>query len=498
MSALYLYRLLNQAGAVPTKITLVESPDVEIIGVGESTFDHMRAFLSDMAIREPEFLEKVDATFKHGILFRNWLTEEGDEYFHPFEFPQKSSHAAIVPHWLNLFVCGKTKEGIADSVGFQFKAAKAKKSPREVSHRDYSGSLPYAYHLDAVLVGKYFRSIALERGVQYRIDHCVGVSVSEEGNIQSIKLKSGESVEADFFIDCTGYANVLTRAIGNDDFLSYEDYLLCDRAVAARIPQNKEDEWSPRPYTTSTAQESGWIWDIDLYRRKGVGYVYSYEFSNEDRSEAVLRKYIGKEQCEIDVRHLKMRVGRLRKFWSKNCVAIGLSGGFIEPLESTGILFIDMGLRFLGEMFPTNADIPYQRDHYNRTMRSFMDSTRDFIVLHYALSRRNDSPFWRAVKEKPIPEGLQSKMELWRHKMPTKLDFATQVSTFSDPSYAFIMYGLHWQHDTIPGTVAHLDTDYGRRIIDAMASEQRKFLDYASAHAYVIEQLRSSAGTGGN
>lgn len=489
MSAIYLNRLLCQKGAQPVQITLVDSPDVEIIGVGESTFDQMRSFMSDMGIPEPDFLRATDATLKHGICFRNWLKGD-DEYFHPFEFPQLGENGALIDHWISLHAQGKATRGIADSAGIQFQMAKAKKSPKQSNSKDYQGPLNYAYHLDAVLLGRYLRTVAIERGVQHLIGHCEQVHTDEQGFIRAIETREQGEIEADFFIDCTGFANVLMRAIDNTDFIDYTDKLLCDRAVASRIPM-QTDRWEPRPYTTSTAHENGWIWDIDLYHRRGAGYVYSSQHSSENRAEEVLRDYLGDVAAELDVRHLRMRVGRLRNMWHRNCVAIGLSGGFIEPLESTGILFIDLALRFLGELMPSGRPAVEQIQRYNRVMGELVDNTRDFILLHYLLTQRDDSDFWRAYRQEIEPtDRLREKMELWRYKVPSTTDFSDAVSTFSAPSHSFIMYGMDWQHLCVPGSVAHLDNGFGEKLMQAMSEHQTEVLKQAPDHLAILQMLR--------
>ncbi|MCV6606178.1 MAG: tryptophan 7-halogenase, partial [Porticoccaceae bacterium] len=259
---------------------------------------------------------------------------------------------------------------------------------------------------------------------------------------------------------------------------------------AARVPIDG-DSYQPRPYTTSTAQESGWIWDIDLYRRRGTGYVYSSEHSSEERAETVLRNYLGEAGTNAQVRHLKMRVGRLRKIWHRNCVAVGLSAGFIEPLESTGILFIDLGLRFLGELFPSQFPSDEQQDRYNKVMGDLLDNTRDFILLHYLLTQREDSSFWKAYRHDiQATDRLKQKLELWKSKVPSIIDFSDDISTFAAPSHSFIMYGMGWQHEAAPGSVAHLNQEFGKQVMSAMADHQKDVLQKAPDHLTVLKALR--------
>ena len=490
MSACYLDRALNKSdSSKKIEVTLIESPEVDVIGVGESTFDSVRKFLAEMGLQESEFLKATDATLKHGIYFKDWQTGN-DEYFHPFEFLKLKDDNHIIEHWVNLRSRNRLTPIIADHTGVQFKLAKARLSPKAPGDPDFSGKLPYSYHFDAIKLGQYLRKICVGRGVRHFYDHVAQVNLDESGAIASLQTKKNGLIEGDLFIDCTGFAAVLMRALGNNDYLEYKDSLLCDRAVVGRVHLNEGETFDPRPYTSSIAQENGWIWDIDLYRRRGVGYVYSSQFSDDSRAETVLREYMAGQ--DFETRFLKMRVGRRHQFWYKNCVAVGLSAGFIEPLESTGIVFIDTGLRFLKDCLSGLDMQPVLAARYNRMMSSIYDETRNFILLHYILSKRSDTEFWNTYRhEVRIPDELQERLELWKHKVPTALDLAQVLSPFVVSSYAYILYGLGWHHQELPGGLRHIDPKHSKHLISRIEDLQKDFLNTSCSHTKIIHHIRS-------
>lgn len=495
MAATYLNKQLNPNGNQPIKITVIESPDVDIIGVGESTFDSIRGFLKALDISESDFLINTDATLKHGIYFKDWL-KGNDEYFHPFEKTQVNDGVDMLHHWVNLNHRQQTDVSISNAVGVQYKVAMDKRSPKLADSGDFDGPLPYSYHLDAVLMGKYLRKVAISRGVNHISAHIDNVELNDDGSIAAVIQESGERHQADFFIDCTGFKAMLMRAMGNTSHVDYSDSLLCDRAIAVQVPLPKTEEarYNPRPYTSSVAQESGWIWDIDLFKRRGCGYVYSSKFSSDERAEQVLKEYLGAQYDSISPRFLKMRVGRAEKFWYKNCVSIGLSGGFIEPLESTGIVFIDSGIRFLVDLFSSTPCSDVLAKRYNKLMANLYDETRNFIELHYTLSERQDTAFWRSYANDVTPgDDLVERMELWKTKIPTSIDFADSVSTFWENSHNFIMYGMNWQHTQAPGATSHVDVQRSKNMLTEMQKIQAKATPHFEPHIDAINRLRSRA-----
>lgn len=477
MSASYLNKLFNDKEK-QFQITLIESPDVDSVGVGEATIHSMRFFLASIGLSEKEVMTRTNATLKHGILFKGWQGDvDNDEYFHPFEQPQYNDGVLIANHWANIHGSNEDRARFDYSVSPQTQFAIKNKSAKSAKDKEFEGYFPYGYHLDAIKFANYLREVSIERGVNRIEGHVEEVSLAENGSITNVKLKCGRLIEGDFFIDCTGFQSLLMNAIGNNDFIDYSDSLLCDRAVACQIP-HKENKNDYRPYTTSTAKESGWIWEIDLDNRCGSGYVYSSKFCSDQEAEVTLSKHLNSKLEDLKFKHLKMKIGRRAKIWHKNCIAIGLSAGFIEPLESTGLYFIDMSLRFLGEYsFTTNTNQAI-KDKYNDIIGELVDQTKDFIVLHYALSDREDSPFWKTYKhDVKLSDELNNNLALWKSKVPTSSDFARQITQFTSASYAYILYGMGFKHDDIASNSIYVNKERSQNNLDFMQQRCDRVID---------------------
>lgn len=334
------------------------------------------------------------------------------------------------------------------------------RAPKTAASEQYEGLFDYAYHTDTVLFGRYLRQLGLRRGVRRVVDNVVGVKSDERGSITALNTEHHGAIAGDLFIDCSGFGGYLINQHYGTQFLSFNDSLLNDRAVALRVPYRTAD--APiNPFTTSTAMSSGWIWDIPLsdrevalgdqqrwsddstHGRRGVGYVYSSQFISDEAAERELRGYVGEEGEGIDARRLKMRIGHNRKFWVNNCVAIGLAGGFIEPLESTGIALVSQGLALLSAHFPTRDFPEAVADSYNGAMTRLYDHIREFIVLHYCTTQREDTDYWRANKHNlHVPPRLQSLLEQWRYRTPDTFDNLSGFDFFHHTSFQYILAGM--------------------------------------------------------
>jgi tryptophan 6-halogenase len=320
--------------------------------------------------------------------------------------------------------------------------------------------LDYAYHTDTVLFGRYLREVTLGRGVKRIVDNVIGVQSDERGLITALNTKEHGAIEGDLFIDCSGFGGYLINKHFGTEFVSFNDSLFNDRAVALRVPYRSAA--APiNPFTTATAMSSGWIWDIPLsdqrvelggrqrwsddsaHGRRGTGYVYSSNFISDDAAERELRSYVGEQAEGLNARLLKMRIGHNRKFWVKNCIAIGLAGGFIEPLESTGIGLISQGLALLAFHFPTRDFPEPLAASYNGGMARLYEHIREFIVLHYCISQREDTEFWRANRNNPhLPPRLQALLEQWRHRAPDAYDNLSGFEFFHPTSFQYILAGM--------------------------------------------------------
>lgn len=444
LAATYLQRTLGANPELPIAITLVESPEIGIIGVGEATVPTLRQTMRLLGIPEAALFKHADATLKNGIRFVGWRNggdAASDSYDHPFDTPMPYEGYTSITHWLNLKQRGVAVPPYATAGVVQTALFDPALSPKLMTSPDYEAPVPYGYHLDAVKLGALLKDVALSRGVKHVVGTVVSVRCSEAG-IDSVRLADDSVHAGDLFIDCSGFNSLLIGKALDVPWVSYSDVLLCDRAVACPVPHAQADG-QLLSYTTATAQPSGWTWDIDLQSRRGTGYVYASAFATEEQAEAQLRRHNGAAD-DAEVRHLKMRVGHRARVWEKNCLALGLASGFIEPLESTGIYLVEHAIQMFLDYLPASADAEQPRAKYNAMMSDLYDELRDFIVMHYVLTQRQDTPFWRAyVNEVKLPDTLAAVLELWREKAPSNTDINRRLSLFSAVNWFYILAGMH-------------------------------------------------------
>jgi len=389
------------------RITLVESEEIGTVGVGEATIPQIATFNAMLGIDENEFVRETSGTFKLGIEFRDW-GRLGERYFHPFgeygfdlegtEFHHfwHRQKAAGEPHGLNAY-------SLNASAAYGGRFMRPDGDPRSVLSR-----LGYAFHFDASLYAAYLRRYAGARGVvrhEGRVTHVD--QRGEDGFIEAVTLADGRRFEGDLFIDCTGFGGLLIEQALKAGYEDWRHWLPMDRAVA--IPSETVEP--PRPYTIATARKAGWTWRIPLQHRTGNGHVYCSDFMDLETATAELLAALDGAPL-AEPRHLRFVTGRRRAFWTANCVAIGLSAGFLEPLESTSIHMIQTGIAKLLALFPTRDFNPVERDEYNRLLATSFGHIRDFIILHYLATSRRDSPFWQRMSSMEVPETLARKMAL--------------------------------------------------------------------------------------
>lgn len=417
------------------RITLIESPEVPIIGVGEATIPPIRHTLEMLEISEAEFVSRTHATFKLGVRFDNWHAPEGGKpksFFHPFtggvQVAGRNPAVSLINYGIPQGVDVDPQFG--NMVGHGVAAASAFKSPRRFSDPPYRGVLGYAYHVDAALFGGFLKEIAIARGVEHVCDTVVGVERDERGHIAALQLRSGERHEVEFVIDCSGFRALLIQETLQEPFISFSDYLLNDRAVAVQLAHNEGDRLAP--FTLSTAMDGGWSWRIPLQSRMGTGYVFSSAFLREEEAAETLLANAGANAPIVEPRALKMRVGRHARSWVGNCVAIGLAGGFVEPLESTSIQFVDYACRRLLQCFPSTDFEPARIAKFNHQISKIYDDVRDFLGLHFTLSDREDTEYWRAVRhESKRSDQLEECLRLWQHALPDVYDpRSSEIFTF--------------------------------------------------------------------
>lgn len=445
LCACYLAKTLNVQAPGTVAIELIESPDIGILGVGEGTFPSIRGTLSQIGISEARFIAATGATFKQGIRFDHWVRPPGtpgaDHYFHPFNVPSQR-RIELLPYWL-LGHAGEVP--FASAVTMQKRVADAGRGPKRLHDADYQGPMNYAYHFDAARFAALLSEVGRELGVTHRLGNITGVKRREDGGIASLQTREFGDLEADLYIDCTGLKGALIGDALGEPIHSLADTLFVDRAVAIQIPYPTAD--TPiASYTISTAHEAGWTWDIGLQSRRGVGYVYSSRHCSDDDAERVLRRYLGPAADALTARRLPFKTGYRKAQWRHNCVAVGLSAGFLEPLESTGIGLIEIASYLIAHLLPHDLDFARTAKHFNTMMQGRYARIVDFIKLHYCLSQRQDSAFWRDNQDpQGIPESLQDRLKEWRHRPPHRLDFVTDLEMFMPASWQFILYGMEFQ-----------------------------------------------------
>ncbi|MDB5738520.1 MAG: tryptophan halogenase, partial [Sphingomonas bacterium] len=375
-----------------------------------------------------------------------------DDYFHPFNLPYGGEAPGLLPFWLDA-AGAPGRPAWADASTSQEAVIRAGKGPKRAGDPDFSGPMNYAYHFDAARLAAYLRGKAVAAGVE-RIEATIGdVTRGEDGDILSISPNDGRApIEGEFFIDCSGFRALLIGDTLGSPFKPVGDTLFNDRAVAIQLPYETPD--APiAPYTQATAHDAGWIWDIGLSQRRGTGCVYSSAHMDEDAAEATLRAYLGPQADAITARHLRFRTGYREQQWIGNCVAVGLSAGFFEPLESTGIMLIEIAARMLSEILPgaDRAALAAASRHYNRMLPPRFAAITEFLKLHYCLSKRRDTPYWRDNTDAAsIPEGLADKLAQWRHRLPSRFDFVVDHETFLPASWSYILYGMGFETPAPP------------------------------------------------
>lgn len=498
LTAAYLNRVLQHERKQPVHIAVIASDEVGVIGVGEATVPTLLNTLRALGIPEWQFLAETDATFKNGIKFQNWRlspsTDPDEHYYHPFDTPLPFEGIGPITHWLNLVDAGEPI-GPFSRTNVQSTLCDRNLSPKTMSSNDYEAPVSYAYHMDAVKFGRFLKKVATERGVVAIDDHITDVALGDDGNIAAVRTRQNGEIAGDLFIDCSGFQGLLIEKALGEPWVPYGDTLFCDRAVALPVPYLSPDE-APRSYTTSTALSSGWAWEIDLQSRRGTGYVYSSRFISDEEAEAELRAFIGKAAEGVEARHLKMRVGHRRNAWVKNCLSIGLSAGFVEPLESTGIYLIEIGVQLFLDYFHVGAPSPLAAQQYNDAMAELFEQIRDFIVLHYCLSEREDTPFWQAVTQDGyLPERVAAQLDLWAVKPVTLTDLRKNPMLFLGTfNYFSILAGLGYLPDP-GGREGLVELESSKRYRAFLDDVHKRAGEMAPPHKMVLDKLTGAAIT---
>lgn len=495
LAANYLWKALNGDPELPVSITLIESQEIGIIGVGEATVPTMRQTLQTLDIPEHRLFGEADATLKNGIRFEGWRTggdPQTDYYYHPFEPPPVMEGFSTMVHWLNLKQRGLSQIAFTDAAVVQPALCDRGLSPKLMSSDAFDAPVPYAYHLDAVKLAGLLKRSGVERGVHHVLGTVTHAQVTEAG-IQSVSLDDGRTFSADFFVDCSGFRALLIGDALSEPWISYSDQLLCDRAVACPFSY-AIDKPELRSHTTSAAKDAGWIWEIDLQSRRGSGYVYSSAFCTEEIAEATLREHNKDLQASALPRHLKMRVGRRQNVWVKNCLAVGLSSGFIEPLESTAIYMVEHSLGLFVDYLRNAPGSRMAQAKFNTLLGELYDEIKDFVVLHYILSSRRDTAFWREYTENVrISSALADLLALWDEKLPGPTDINQRLSLFGPGNYFYILSGMHALPSRGIAQANHIAPATSQRVMDQIARIREAAVAQSPSMSDYVQKMRAAS-----
>ena len=430
MAGAALSRFLNNGY---TEVVLIESEEIGTVGVGEATIPPLMTFNGHLGINENDFVRETQGTFKLGIEFVNW-GNIGERYFHPFGFYGQEFHGVS---FHQLYIRERLRRPMPDISQYCMSAVAAahgKFARPSKDARSPIASLNYAYHFDAGLYARFLRGYAERGGIKRIEGKIVQVSLrGEDGFVGSVTLASGQVVEGDLFIDCSGFRGLLIEDALDTGYEDWTHWLPCDRAVA--VPTANVGD--PHPFTRSTAHGAGWQWRIPLQHRTGNGLVYSSEFLTNDQAEQLLLDNVEGTPL-AQPRHLAFKTGRRLQSWNRNVVALGLASGFIEPLESTSIHLIQSAIGKLIALFPDKGFSPVEREEFNRQLKDQYEDIRDFIILHYHATQRTDSEFWNRCRTMSVPETLQHKIDLFRGRGRS---FREGFDLFTQPSWVAVMLG---------------------------------------------------------
>jgi tryptophan 7-halogenase len=471
------------------RVTLVESATIGTIGVGEGTWPTMRNTLKKIGISETEFIRQCDGAFKQGAKFVGWTDGTADDgYYHPLNPPYAATQINLSSHWMR-----KAQDGLdfANAVDFQAALCDAGRAPKSITSPEYGGLANYAYHLDAVKFATLLRDFSVEKlGVRHIIDEVTTVNQHEDGFIASIETNAHGCIEGDLFVDCSGFAALMIEGVYGVRFVPCDNTLFADHALALQVPYDRED--APiATHTISTAQDAGWIWDIGLPTRRGTGYVYSSNHVSHDEAEATLRRYVGTVGAEGTTRRIKIRAGHRETFWVKNCVAVGLSNGFLEPLEASALMLIETAVDFIADRLPENrTSMDILSKQFNAAFTHHWERIIEFLKLHYVLTKRDDTAFWRDNRRPDsIPDALQERLELWRYHPVSAQDFPHHKEIFSWPSYQYVMHGMCFETNYGPLASSGHDEQLAARCFAAVAHSRQKSIAEMPMHRDLLNKI---------
>jgi tryptophan 7-halogenase len=468
-----------------TKVTLVESDTIGTVGVGEATIPHIRVFNELLGIDEAAFMKQTNATYKLGIRFSGWGNKQS-EYYHPFGdhgFPIDG--IGFHHYWLAAKQLGINLQSF-DSFSMANVLAREKKFTYPSADPDHVlSTFSYAYHIDASAYAAFLRSYSESKGIN-RIEGDVTsiMKNSETGFVESLMLASGISVEGDLFIDCSGFRSIILGRELGVEFQSWKHWLPCDSALA--VPTENESEILP--YTRSTAKSAGWCWQIPLMHRMGNGHVFSSEFTNPQDARDELWRNLSTKPLR-DPALIKFEAGIRQKSWDKNCVAVGLACGFLEPLESTSIYLIEVAILKLLELFPVDKNYGVEENEFNRQMENEYLKIRDFIILHYAINQRSED-FWRYCANMSLPSSLQEKVDVFKS---TAQIVEYDSGLFMPPSWLAVYLGQNLLPSNWDSRLTHTKIKQAESLLKQIPEHLTQIANRITAHNMVLAKSQQPA-----
>jgi flavin-dependent dehydrogenase len=454
------------------EITLIESPGIPIVGVGEASLPGMVVLLNQLGVSESEFFKLTDATFKVAAHFINWNHDDKGqpvEFLNVLNAPGPLDARQLADYFVTFDAArAAPNAGMAYVRAFSpaVDIVLRNLAPRRPGAPDFSAELGYTYHFDAIKLAAFLKDIATSRGVSHISDDVDAVNLDERGFVKSLSLRRQGEHAVDLVIDCTGFrGSILQQALG-EPYEPYGDYLLNDRAAVMQIPHKDANVMAPT--TRATGFTSGWNFNIPLTTRVGTGYVFSSQFISDDKAVEELLAFYGDQAKGCEPRVIPMRTGRVRNAWVKNCIALGLASGFIEPLEATAIFMSDLGARWLHHYLPTRDFEPELAAAYNRQVRRLYEEVRDLVQLHYHLNNRQDTEYWKAARDGvKLSDRLRENLKIWRHTTPESLDLESSF-LFSSPVYTLVLVAKGFYKDAHLATASSLNRSTYERYRNAV------------------------------
>jgi 2-polyprenyl-6-methoxyphenol hydroxylase-like FAD-dependent oxidoreductase len=475
-------------------VTLVESPRIGTIGVGEGTWPTMRTTLRQLGLSESTFLTECAASFKQGTRFAGWVDGgEKDIYYHPFTAPAGFPRTDVASVWARR----DTAMTFADAVSAQGMVCDRMLAPKQPQTPEYAGVLNYAYHLDAGRFAALLtRHCTQQLGVRHVQDHIESIESSENGDVAAVLTADNGAINGDLFVDCSGMKSLLLGQHFGIGTVDVSDVLFNDTALAVQVPY--ADDRSPiQSQTNATAQAAGWIWDIGLTHRRGVGYVYSSRHGSDDEAQAILSHYLSEtgapDSLPTAPRKISFSPGYRREFWHRNCVAVGMASGFIEPLEASALVMVELSARMIAEELPADREaMTVVARRFNEKFTYRWERIIDFLKLHYVLSRREGSDYWRDNRDPAhVPETLRDLLVLWRHRPPRPADFPQIDEIFSAASYQYVLYGMGFRPEAPARPLP--ETPQIQKLLDDNRRAANQYIDRLPGNRALLDQI-SQAG----